>query len=106
MNKITEKQWISKLKTKMNKQEKDGEIHMVLSMFASTMSDMFGNILVCGFDDIHKYIRTMYELRNYTNNALKKIGLNYENVYPYISDDFEFHQNAKSFDKPKKIRQV
>ena len=99
MNKITEKQWISKLKTKMKKQEKDGEIHMVLSMFASTMSDMFGNILIGDFDDVHKYIRTMYELRNYTNNTLRKIGLNYENIYPCISDDFEFHQNAK----PKKI---
>lgn len=102
MNRITEKQWISKLKTKMKKQEKDGEFNMVLVMFTTTMADLFGNIAVSAVHDVHKYISAMIELREYTNNALKKIGLRYGNIYPCILDDFKFCSNAKKVNKPKK----
>lgn len=47
MNRITEKQWIKKLKIKMKKQEKNTEIHMVLAMFTTALSDLFDNILSC-----------------------------------------------------------
>ena len=32
---------------KMKKQEKDSETHLVLAMFTTTMSDLFGNIVSC-----------------------------------------------------------
>lgn len=90
MERITEKQWISKLKAKTKKQEKDSEFNMVLSMFTTTMSDLFANILVSDLTGIQTHINSIDKLRIYTNNSLKKIGNNYGNVYPQISDDYVF----------------
>ena len=104
MNDITEKQWISKLKNKMKKQEKDSEIHMVLSMFTSTLCDLFGNIVSCEFKDVDENIVNIDMLREYTNKSLKKIGIHYDNIYPFISPSFEFWKNSKHFEVKKKGR--
>jgi hypothetical protein len=96
LNRITEKQWISKLKNKMKKQEKDGELNMVLTMFTTTMADLFGNILESDNNDIDLSIVSMFKLREYTNNSLKKIGVRYGNIYPNISDNFTFLTNANA----------
>ena len=94
MGRINEKQWISKLKSKMKKQEKNGEINMVLSMFTQTMSDIFGNITDGKTDDVSIQIAAIGTLLEYTNKSLRKIGLRYGNVYPCISDNFEFLSNS------------
>ena len=104
MGRITEKQWIARLKTKMKKQEKDGEFNMVLSMFTQTMSDLFGNITDGRPENIPNHIVAMIKLREYTNNSLKKIGIRYGNVYPCITPDFKFWANTKTAGKPKKRR--
>ena len=100
MDRIDEKQWINKLKTKMKKQEKDGEYNMVLSMFTQTMSDLFGNIVDGKLGDVPKYIASMIALREYTNKSLQKIGIRYNNVYPFVSTDFKFWRNSKTYKKP------
>jgi hypothetical protein len=103
MNRITEKQWISKLKTKMKKQEKNGEFNMVLSMFTTTMSDLFGNIEESdNAEDIIIYILSMNELREYTNKSLKNIGMRYENIFPVICPKFKFCRKSKNYDQMKK----
>jgi hypothetical protein len=96
MNRITEKQWISQLKMKMKKQEKDGEFNMVLSMFTQTMSDLFGNITDGDIKNIPNNIIAMHSIRQYTNNSLRNIGNRYGNIYPFISTDFRFWSNAKT----------
>ena len=104
LNRITEKQWISKLKLKMKKQEKNTEFHMVLVMFTSTLSDLFDNIVACDSFDLQKIIdiiTTVETLRVYTNKSLKNIGLNYENIYPYISEKFIYWPNFNTVDKKK-----
>ena len=96
MKRIDEKQFISKLKARMKKQEKDVEFNMVLTMFTSTLSDLLVNIITTNIsEDIYKFINSINELRVYTNNALKKIGIRYGNIYPGISEDFEFYRNAR-----------
>lgn len=99
LNRINEKQWISKLRSRMKKQEKDGEFHMVLVMFTTTLSDLLGNITTGDFRDIIKFVTSIQELRIYTNSALKKIGIRYGNVYPCISKDFKFYRNALKVSK-------
>lgn len=102
MDRISEKQWISKLKTKMKRQEKNGEYNMVLSMFTQTMSDLFGNITDGESINIPDNIVAMTKLREYTNKSLKKIGLRYGNVYPAISTDFKFRANSKTVIHPRR----
>lgn len=106
MNRISEKQFVSKLKTKMKKQEKDSETHLVLAMFTTTMSDLFGNIVSCKKDDIYIHIATIHELREYTNNSLKKIGLSYGNIYPCLSDEFAFWSNSNYVSAKLKKKQA
>jgi hypothetical protein len=107
MDRITEKKWISNLKTKMKRQEKDGEYNMVLSMFTQTMSDLFGNITDGLPGNIPNHIIAMTKLREYTNKSLQKIGIRYNNVYPTISADFKFWSNSKTAGKvPKKKKSI
>jgi hypothetical protein len=96
MNLISEKQWVSKIKCKVKKQEKNTEFNMVLSMFTQTLSDIFCNI-VDGREehDVTNNIVAISTLRDYTNKSLKKIGIRYENVYPIITDDFKFQASNK-----------
>jgi hypothetical protein len=96
LNRINEKQWISKLKTHMKKQEKNSEFHMIIAMFTATLSDIFGNIVDGKYEYIVKNIASAYALRQYTNNEFRKIGIRYGNVYPIISRDFIFYPNLRS----------
>lgn len=102
MNRISEKQWSSKLKQQMKKQEKNSEFNMVLAMFTGTVADLFGNIVEGEIQDIPTHVAAMTELREYTNKALKKIGDRYGNVYPCIDAKWTFCPNAKTAGKPKK----
>jgi hypothetical protein len=86
----------SKLKQRKKKQEKDSEFNMILSMFTSTMSDLFGNI-VANPNLSETYIASMHELKDYTNKSLEKVGYQYGNVYPYIDDNWLYWTNYNSW---------
>jgi hypothetical protein len=103
MNNITEARWISKLKSQMKKQEKDSEFNMVLSMFVTTMIDIMGNITTCETNKVVVNLLGLNELRVYTNKALRDIGIRYGNIYPCISEGFDFLSNSE---KPQSIRRV
>ena len=103
MGKIDEKQWQSKLMAKMKKQEKNGAINDVLTMFNTTSSDLLGNITECKTHEVVKYIESLEKLREYTNKSLVKIGQRFGNVSPCIEKDWTFHQNhLKTSPKQKK----
>lgn len=95
LGKIDEKRWKSKLKAKMKKQEKDREINQVLSMYTQTLSDLFGNIEQVKRKDVKQYVDSCHRLREYTNNALIKIGHRFGNVTPCIDKDWAYKQNSK-----------
>jgi hypothetical protein len=99
MNRITEKQLVSKLKQRTKKQEKDCEFNMILTMFTSTMSDLFGNIASGNSSNIPEYLVDMCELRTYTNCQLAKIGERFGNVYPYIDEKWAYWTNALKLGK-------
>jgi hypothetical protein len=102
MGKINESQWHSRLKAKMKKQEKDGSINDVLTMFNTTCSDLISNIVECDDIDIAKYVDSLKELRNYTNKSLTKIGNQFSSVIPCIGDNLEFYRNHLKTDLTKK----
>lgn len=95
MNEIDEKTWKSKLKAKMKKQEKNGEINQILHMYTQTLSDIFGNIIKGPTDDVYRHVASCGQLRDYTNKQLANIGIRFNNVVPCIGPDWEFYSNSK-----------
>lgn len=95
LKEIDEKTWKSKLKAKMKKQEKDGEINQILRMYTQTLSDIFGNIVEGKNDEVSRHVASCAYLREYTNNQLAKIGKRFNNVVPCIGPDWQFYRNNK-----------
>lgn len=106
MKRIDEKTWHSKLKAKMKKQEKDGEINQILRMYTQTLSDLFGNIVEGKVDEVARHVASCTQLRDYTNKQLAKIGRRFGNVVPCIGPDWGFYRNSKRVgpQKPRKPR--
>jgi hypothetical protein len=102
LNELTEAQLMSKIKQRMKKREKNGAINMILTMFTTTMSDLFGNI-VNDKQNLITYVDSMTKLREYTNNSLQKIGNRFEGVVPVITDEWDFFSNSKKQEKKKKV---
>lgn len=101
LKEITEVQFISKIKQRMKKQEKDGSIHMILSMFTTIMSDLFGNI-VNDKNNILNHIHSMKELRTYTNTCLHKIRNRFKGVAPFITEEWQYIANGEKGEKEEK----
>jgi hypothetical protein len=96
VNRLEDKEWLSKLKMRVKRQERCIEMNQILTMFTATMTDLLNNILLCQKAiDIDKIMIDMGELREYTNNILDKIGDRFGNVVPHISETWEFLQNSK-----------
>jgi hypothetical protein len=93
LQEISEVQLISKIKKKMKKQEKDGSIHMILSMFTTIMIDLFGNIVNDENNMLH-HIHSMKELRTYTNTCLHKIKHRFKGVAPFITEEWTYLSNS------------
>ena len=98
LKEIAEAQLISKIKQRMKKQEKDGSIHMILSMFTTIMSDLFGNI-VNDKNNILNHIHSMGELRTYTNACLRKIRNRFKSVAPFITEEWKYIANGEKGEK-------
>jgi hypothetical protein len=84
MNELTDNAFISQLKKKEKKREKDLAINMVLTMFTGTLGDLFGNMLVIKPEEINNLIIQMTELRKYVNENLEKVRRRFKNKVPYI----------------------
>jgi hypothetical protein len=90
MKRIDEKKWLSTLKQREKKREKNRAIHMVLVMFADTLGNLFGNL--CEMQtapDILATLQSMYELRTYANTHLQKIADRFKNKTPMFREDWQ-----------------
>jgi len=95
MKDFDEKTWKRKLKAKMKKQEKDGEINQILRMYTQTLSDIFGNIVEGKDNEVVRHVASCVQLREYTNKQLIKIGNRFNNVVPCIGPDWQYYRNRK-----------
>ena len=86
-NEITEKQWLSKLKIKEKKREKNRAIHLILSMYIDTLTDIFNNFVDCPNQQCVQYIFQIGHLREYVNSEFDKISIRFKNKTPTILDD-------------------
>ena len=93
-NVIDEKKWISLLKAREKKREKNYSINLILSMFVDTCQDIINNIV----DDktptksdeiIIKSLIQLCNVRDYSNEELSKIESRLKNRTPRISDDMK-----------------
>lgn len=83
---INEDEWISLLKKRQKKIEKNKDIYQVLEMFVSTLEDIFMNFVINNKAIILEL--ACGDLLRYTNNNLEKIAYKYNNSVPIIFDNW------------------
>ena len=82
MNQLSEKDWLSALKKSEKKREKDRAIHLVLSMFLSSIKD----IMSTAAKDGELVLSEISSLVQYTNRSLAEIGERFDNKVLQISE--------------------
>jgi hypothetical protein len=88
MGQISEDQWISFLKKREKKREKNLEINQVLDMFVQASTDTLNSIQhVRKRQDILNILQAMNDLRNYTNIAFIKIVARFGGVAPTLKKE-------------------
>jgi hypothetical protein len=89
LNELTEQQWISHIKRKEKKREKNIAISQVLTMFVDTIDSIHDNICNSTYPNIiTKSMEELECLKEYTNNAFRRIGLRFQNKVPIIDDNW------------------
>ena len=82
LNEIDVDVWVSQLRRRQKKIEKNQEVHNVLDMYTITMTDIFQRFTRNEID----LARQSHALREYVNMQLLKISKRYNNVVPHITD--------------------
>ena len=89
-NEIDEATWIRDLKRSLKQKEKNSAIRDILNMFCTTLSDTFNNMYVSkSRTEMIDHIKSMEELRYYTNTTLIKIERRFKNKVPTIPNNWE-----------------
>ena len=85
LKEIDEKKWISLLKNKLKKDQKNKEFHDVIETYCNITKQILRNIHSSNEEEVIKnQIKMLEKLRLYTNSSLKNIGGKYKNKYPTI----------------------
>lgn len=90
LKELDKDKWKITLKKRHKKAEKDREVHQVLDMFTTSMTDLF--LLINDTNDnekIKKHWNDMQKLKNYTNGVLEKIQYRFKNKTPRISNSWQ-----------------
>lgn len=96
-NEINDKKWKTTLKRRMKENEKFTSFNQILTMFITTLSDLFFNISVAKKrSEVMIYLESIENLRIYTNDNLKRIGILFGNMYPEINENWKYIRNSKS----------
>lgn len=89
--KIDDKKWVSLLKNKLKRDQKNKEFHDVIETYCNITRQILRNIHSANEEDVIKnQIEMLEKLRLYTNSSLKNIGEKYKNIYPRILDNWRF----------------
>ncbi len=87
---INEATWFSDLKRSLKQKEKNAAIRDILNMFCTTLSDTFNNMYASkSRGEMVEHIKSMEELRSYTNNTLCNIERRFKNKVPTIPDNWD-----------------
>lgn len=81
---INEEEWLSKLRRRQKKIEKNQEIHNILDMFVVTLTDLFQRFTTQDVD----LPTEAYAIRDYVNAELRKVSIRYNNVVPQITKEW------------------
>ena len=81
---IDEDEWLTQLRRRQKRIEKNQEVHNILDMYVVTLTDLFQRFTRNHFDIYYEALA----LRNYVNDQLHKISKRYNNVVPKICDDW------------------
>ena len=86
---IDEVKWLSELKRSYKSIEKKIATREILTMFCTTLSDLFNNIYASkNHAEALTYIKAIENLRLYTNDVFGKIGTRFNSVSPVINEDW------------------
>jgi hypothetical protein len=86
---LSEKRWISEIKKREKKREKNTAISLALLMFVDTIDDLHANI-VLGKSFI--YIPELKKLQEYIQSVLKDISVRFQNKVPSITKNWGFRK--------------
>jgi len=86
---LTEKRWLSEIKRREKKREKDSAINLVLRMCCDTIDDLLHNIVATESNDVPVILIQISQLRRYVSKSLKRIQKRFENKVPMISGKWE-----------------
>ena len=81
---IDEKIWLTKLRRRQKKIEKNQEVHNILDMFVVTLTDLFQRFTT---HDVN-LPKEAYAIRDYVNTNLQRVSIRYNNVVPQITDEW------------------
>ena len=81
---IDEDEWLTQLRRRQKKVEKNQEVHNILDMYVVTLTDLFQRFATDHFDIREEAAA----LRKYVNNQLENISRRYNNVVPFIVKDW------------------
>ena len=91
----TEKRWISEIKRREKKREKNQAVNLVLTMFVDTIDDLIRNIVTCELSEVLVFLLQLDELRKYTCMNLSKIEKRFKNKVPDLDDIWNFTDIGK-----------
>jgi hypothetical protein len=88
MERISEEQWVSKLRKAYKKAHKNVELNHVLTMFKNVMNDIFLNLFynIKNTDEMlvekaqNEFILSTLKIREYTNEQIAKVNKRYEST--------------------------
>lgn len=90
LSKLSDKDWVSEIKRREKRREKDRAISLVLNMFVDTLDDLHANILRCkNSEEIDEFLLQMKSLRKYTKKALEKISNRFKNKVLTITKQWQ-----------------
>jgi len=98
LGKLSDQEWISKIKAKEKKREKNSAINLALTMFVDTLDDLHANMIMCKANEVSPYLIQLKQLRSYTRQVLKKISSRFQNKVPDISKQWALRTVGKVAD--------
>lgn len=100
VNEIDEKVWLSNLKKRDKKNEKNSSIHLILSMFVDTVDTLISNFVQATTKrEGEQIVEQLLNLRVYTNEQLAKMGDKLGNKVPKISKTWRFMRYERAVEE-------